>query len=359
MTFPRLRIAVVMVATALALAPLPSETVERWYSSALYPVIQSALTWGSNLVPFALFDILLLVVVGWWVWRFARDISRRQPSVRGWLRVLTGLIARTLTVTAALYVLFLLTWGFNYRRPPITDRLALNPQGVTPEAARQLVLTAIREVNTLYPEAHASVTDEDDTPAVEGSLATAFSRTQAMLAVNAPARPARPKRTLLDPYFTSAGVAGMTDPYFLETLLASDLLPIERPFVVAHEWSHLSGFANEGEANFVGWLTCLRGSALDRYSGWLFLYSEALPGLPRPARTEASALLGAGPRDDLRAIADRLRRHVRPRISNAGWQVYDRYLKANRVEAGGASYREVVRTVLAARFDAAWAPVLK
>jgi hypothetical protein len=61
-------------------------------------------------------------------------------------------------------------------------------------------------------------------------------------------------------YFKAAGVEGMTDPFFLETLVAGDLLPFERPFVIAHEWSHLAGFANEGEANFLGWLTCMKGS---------------------------------------------------------------------------------------------------
>ena len=357
MTIPRLRVAVVALAIALGLAPLPPGAIERQFSNGLYPIVQSGLTGISNLVPFALVDLLLLVVIGWWGWRLTRDVSKGGSKASGWIRVLARLASRTVTLVAAIYVMFLLTWGLNYRRPPLTDRLSPNPEGMTLDAALQLVLTAVNELNALYSEAHASPADA--APIVGGPLASAFARTQAMLAIGTPARPARPKRTLLDLYFTSAGVSGMTDPYFLETLVASDLLAIERPFVVAHEWGHLAGFANEGEANFVGWLTCIRGAALDRYSGWLFLYGEALPGLPRPARTEASARLAAGPRDDLRAIADRLRRHVRPRISNAGWQVYDRYLKANRVEAGAASYREVVRLVLGARFDAQWTPALK
>ena len=35
-----------------------------------------------------------------------------------------------------------------------------------------------------------------------------------------------------------------------------------------------------------------------------------------------------------------------PQVSAAGWRVYDQYLKANRVEAGAASYAQVVRLVL-------------
>jgi hypothetical protein len=42
---------------------------------------------------------------------------------------------------------------------------------------------------------------------------------------------------------------------------------------------------------------------------------------------------------------------VSPRVSRAGWRVYDSYLKANRVEAGTASYDEIVRLVLGARVN--------
>ena len=42
-------------------------------------------------------------------------------------------------------------------------------------------------------------------------------------------------------------------------------------------------------------------------------------------------------------------RDVNPRVSAAGWQIYDSYLKANRIESGAASYAEVVRLVLGVR----------
>ena len=58
-------------------------------------------------------------------------------------------------------------------------------------------------------------------------------------------------------------------------------------------------------------------------------------------------------------IADRVRQHVNPRVSAAGWRVYDRYLKANRVEAGTASYAEVVRLALGVRFGPDWTPLRK
>ena len=163
--------------------------------------------------------------------------------------------------------------------------------------------------------------------------------------------PAQPKHTLLDWYFRRAGVDGMTDPFFLETLVARGILPFERAFVVAHEWSHLAGIADEGEANFTAWLACVSGSDANAYSGWLFLYGELARAVPASDRAALATSLGSGARADLRAIRERYLRDVNRRVSDAGWRVYDSYLKANRVQAGTASYDEVVRLVLGLRVN--------
>jgi hypothetical protein len=70
-------------------------------------------------------------------------------------------------------------------------------------------------------------------------------------------------------------------------------------------------------------------------------------------------MLADGPREDLQAIRVRLLQHINPQVSAAGWRVYDQYLKANKVEAGAASYAEVVRLILGTTFDDDWKPQLK
>ena len=99
----------------------------------------------------------------------------------------------------------------------------------------------------------------------------------------------RPKRTLFNFYFTRVSIDGMTGPFFLETLANGTLLPFERAATVAHEWSHLAGYADESEANFVGWLVCMRGPAPVQYSGWLSLYGTVVGALPRSDRDELIA----------------------------------------------------------------------
>lgn len=333
---------IVAGACSAAVLPLPADAVERWYSSGFYPMLQRVLTSGSNLLPFALLDILIAAVPIAWLIFAGRDISRSARRLHavarwGW---------RAAVAAAALYLCFLLAWGLNYRRVPLERKLGYDTNGVTSNAARDLALRAASRLNTLFADAHA---DPLSGATIDPVLSAAFARATQELGATGTTVPGRPKRTLLDLYFRPAGVAGMTDPFFLETLIETDLLAVERPFVVAHEWSHLAGFADEGEANFAGWLTCVRAGAAGQYSGWLFLFGELVNSVPRADRAALVASLGEGPRSDLRAIAARLARDVKPAVSAAGWRVYDEYLKANRVEAGAASYAQVVRLVLGTR----------
>lgn len=346
-----IRAVLVAAAAGAALLPLPSAAVDRWYSERLYATLQPLLTSLSNLASFALLDLLMAVVGVAWIALAARDLASAPRRRRGARRI----FARTLVWCAALYLLFLAIWGLNYRRTRLRDALPYDASAVTADAAREAGTLAGARLNALHDAAHAA--GWPASAAVDANLADGFARAVRDAGIARDVVPARPKRTWLDWYFRRAGVDGMTDPFFLETLVSGSVLPFERPFVVAHEWSHLAGIADEGEANFAGWLACVRGSPANAYSGWLFLHAELARAVGASDRAALSTALAAGPRADLRAIRDRYAREVNPRLSAAGWGVYDSYLKANRVEAGTASYDEVVRLVLGVRVNGA--PVLR
>jgi Protein of unknown function (DUF3810) len=338
------QIVIVALAAVVAVAPLPPEAVERYYSNSVFPAIQRVVTQASNLTAYALVDGLIVIGL---IGLVAITLRRSAGARSRWVAALLWL-AR-LTVAAALLVLvFYLAWGLNYRRVPLIRKIPFDAQAISAEAAKALALRTVGEINTLYPAAHTYASTTVD---VDPSLSAGFAEAQRAVGVVHPATPGRPKNSILDWYFKAAGVSGMTDPIFLETLVVSDLIPFERSHVIAHEWSHLAGFVDEGEANFVGWLSCMKASPAARYSGWMFLYTELVSALNDADRKEVTSRLDFGPRADLLSAAERIRRDVKPVIANAGWMVYDRYLKANRVEAGRASYAQVVRIILGVRHD--------
>ena len=286
----RARSLVLLVVTALAaLAPLPRWAIERWYSNGFYAAIQPAITFVSNNVPFALFDALLISVSAAFVVIGARDLFG-SSKLRGTARIL----ARTAVWGAALYLALLVVWGFNYRRERLADRLPFDASAVNQAAVARLASAAVERLNALHPLAHAEGWTRASV--VDPSLAGAFERVLRLTGASGRVVAGRPKHTIFDWYFRRAGVSGMIDPYFLESLVAGDLLPVERPFVIAHEWGHLAGLADEGEANVVGWFVCLQATPASQYSGWLFMTRRRSARCPPPTAWPwhpASALVRA------------------------------------------------------------------
>jgi len=336
-----MRLLLIGLAATLAVVPTPTAWVEALYSRQLYLLSQNLLTPISSLTGVALFDLLLAAAVVALPWWWVRALRRAAPDGR-W-RAVGQMSLNTVAIAAATYLVFLLIWGLNYRREPLTAKLDYQPDRVSSRALAGLANEAVERLNTLHPQAHAQPwSDLDELPA---RLGPAFEQVQRDLGVSRTAVTGLPKPTLLTPYFKRAGVDGMINPFSLEVLVNSTVLPFERPFVVAHEWAHLAGYANESEASFVGWLTCLSGDAGSRYSAWVFLFPHLLRHLGREQRDRLWQEIDAGPMEDFRAVSDRVSQAV-PLVRNGANRVYDRYLRANRVDDGIASYGAVVDLVL-------------
>jgi hypothetical protein len=336
----------VALALALAVLPVPAWWVERWYSRGLYGRVQPIVSRVSQLAPLALLDVAvlaLLAVFAWWSIRFYRTA--------GVAAMARPLALRFLVTASVVYLWFLLAWGMNYRRVPLSAQLQYDASRLTREHAVEFARRAVEQANALQAAAAAA-------PADDSSLLEALAVVKRQLGLGGRPTPAWPKRSILELYFRRAAIDGMTDPFFLEIIINPDVLPSERPFVLAHEWAHLAGFADESEANFVAWLTCIHGSPAARYSGWLSAFQHVAGGLPGEDRRALAAALSSAVAADLTAERARFARSSE-RVRLVARGAYDRYLRANRVEEGIASYNAVVRLMLGASFDAQWNPRLR
>lgn len=345
--------AVIVLAAGAALLPIDGGRVERFYSAQIYPVVQQTVTPVSNLVPFALFDVLtlmagvgLMVVLTRGVRRALRQ-RRVQPLLQSTLALASG--------AAVAYLLFLGLWGMNYRRVAMADRLILDRDAPTTEQVVALGVESVRHMNELHERAHRAGWETD--PRRNETLVTSYAFVQERLSGEAFAVPGRLKWSIYGPYFRWTSVDGMVDPFALEVLANPDLLPFERTFVAAHEWAHLAGFADEAEANFVAWLMCVRANVAAQYSAWLSLYWQIAGEVGADDRKRLWDQLAEGPRADIQAITDRVLRGQLPFLRNASWRVYDQYLRANRVEEGIRSYGQVITLIHRSRFDDGWVPV--
>jgi hypothetical protein len=331
----------IAVAAALAFAPPSAQTVERFYARWLYPSLQANLTALSNRAAWPLFDLALGIVIallagGWIYW------LRRTRRERWFKPIGRGLFA-TLAGASIVYLWFLAAWGLNYARPPLESVMPFDASRITPRAVRALAEHAVRQANRTHAAAHAAgFPGIHDRPA---ELAEALHQVERELGRPRPTLLAQPKSSILSPFYRASGVSGQLAPLFLETLLNPDLTGPERPAVLAHEWAHLSGFAPESDASFVGYLAALRAGPAAEYSVWLDLVAEAANQLQAVTARLVLESLADGPRRDHQAIRERLKARVQP-VERVAWSTYDQMLKSQGVEAGVRSYSRVIQLLI-------------
>jgi len=345
--------ALAAAAGVVALAPIPATAIDRWYSGGLFPLVQPTVTAALNTVPVALFDLALVGSVAYAGWLAAAVVRARKGARpgRAWQSALAAIV-----LCATAYLWFALLWGLNYRRTPLEARFVRTAPRAQPSAVAGLGARAAAQLNALHGRAHAEGWTQEEWR--DAGLRQAFADTLRALEHGSAVEPGRLKRSVIGPYFRWTGVDGMISPFTLEVLANPDLLPFERPFVAAHEWSHLAGYADEAEASFVGWVTCVRARVPAQYSGWLFLLWQVRAEVSSAERERLDRSLDPGPREDMAAVAARVRRGARPQLRRVSWAAYDQYLKANRVDEGVRSYSRVLELLATTRFNDEWVPAI-
>lgn len=329
------------------LFPPPADWVERAYVNGGYPVWESVAFSITHPLPWSLGDVAALAAVAAIAWLVVRFVRRRRFTMRDTAMLLLDCAA----IAASYAVWFELSWGWNYARAPIEARVRFDASRVTPQAASALRDRAMAQMNALAPAAHARAALPVDLDLLRAAWVPAVQRAGDRWTP----RVGPPKPTVANPFMLATGTSGFINPLTLNVALASDLLWFERPFDMAHEWSHDAAYAREDEANYLAIVTCLRsGDPAVQYSGWfeLFLY---LPQKRHYDRRDFGPLVWA----DFKALRERNARHINVILAHWTWRTYNAYLKSNRIASGVANYDEVTRLMLGVPLDAAGLPVLQ
>jgi hypothetical protein len=340
--------ALILLAFVVTSAKIPTAAFERIYANGVYAWMNATFVPLANRVPFAVGDLEALLVVMLAAGGTIAVLRRaREPR---WVTLLQ-LLAHAAALAAVIVIAFNLLWGWNYRRAPVAARVDYVAARVTATAVSAFADRIAGILNHDAGPAHERMRTES-AAAMRAELARDFLPVVARLGDAWPVAVTVPKTTLADRVYEMAGVGGQYDPFAFETLLNASFLPYEIPRALAHEWSHAAGFGDEGDANLIGTLACLRSSdPLIRYSGAYWTYGE-LPESDRRRIHLAPAVVA-----DFNAGRDRFLRYYNPRLFDISWSFYDRYLRANGVAGGVVSYSRFIQLLVGTAFDASGLPL--
>jgi hypothetical protein len=324
----------------------PSQAwIERAYANGGYPGWERVAFAITNPVPWSLGDVAGLAGIVAIVWRVVAFFRTRKRTWSVFGRALLDVAA-----ILALYVIwFDVSWGWNYARGPLETRLQFDASRVTPQAAVALRTRAMAEMNRLAASAHARAHDGVELAALRAAWLPVVQRFgDSWSPMVGPAKP-----TITNPFMEATGTSGYINPLSLTVQTAGDLLWFERPFDMAHEWTHVGAFAREDEANYAAILTCLRSDdPVVQYSGWLELFFY-LPPKAHYRRREFVPLVW----QDFAAIRRRDSRHINVLLAHWTWRTYNAYLKSNRIASGVQNYNEVTRLILGIPLDGGGLPL--
>jgi len=335
----------IALAIAAATAPLSRDFIENGYANGFFAALNQALVPLTNRVPFAVGDLEAILAIALLLFGWIRTL-RRAPRTRR-ARTVLALLAHTAGWLALALIAFEALWGWNYRRETVVQRIAFDEHRVNAASVAAFSKRIVGILNGDVAAAHAETLDR-------AKLYDAFAPIVARLGDRWDVAVTVPKTTMLESYYEAAGIGGMYSPYSFETLLNSSFLPFEVPRALAHEWSHAAGFTDEGDANYIGTLACLRSSdPLIRYSGAFWTYFDLPDSERRRLRLDPRVVA------DFNASHDRFLRHYMPQVFAIQWRFYDSYLRTSGVHGGVASYGYFLRLLVGSELDAAGLPRLR
>lgn len=160
----------------------------------------------------------------------------------------------------------------------------------------------------------------------------------------------KPKKLLLSQLLSYQGLSGIYLPFTIEANYNGDMVPYNIPFTMCHELSHLRGFMQEEEANFIAYLACEQSDRSDfQYSASLMAWIYASNQLYKNDPDEYELMragLSKQARADLKANA-MFWDTYEGTVSEIADKVNDTYLKANGQQDGVNSYDRMVDLLVA------------
>ena len=348
------------------------------YTTRIYPIIGSLLSPISGLFPFSVGDIFIALSIVWVFFYPIYEIKWRKQLAKRFFflaakrgsypkkKVVFGRVAEYLLWV---YAWFYIAWGLNYSQPNIYCRTGMKPVEVSEAKFREFAYRYADSINYLSEERRVKseetafddqresqfngMVDDGLKNRVRDAVLKGYNEIGAKEGINAPFNQHPHAKTMLfTPLSSMSGVTGSMGPFFCEFTLNGDIRPHDYPAIYAHEFAHLLGIANEGEANFYSYIVCTASSdKAVKFSGYYHIFFHVLRNVFDILGEKEGEKFLKYIRPEIIQLAKSDRNYwlsKRCKVLDAAQDfIFDLYLRGNHVAEGRKSYSGVVGLILA------------
>lgn len=325
-----------------------------WYGFNVYPVIVRIFAGINNIFPFSLAEVLiilgvlaLLFLIGYFIFRIIKGKGER-------LRFLLASLSTVLLILSAILFLFVFGCGINYHRKPFSEFSGLTLEKYSKEQVYETLVHVIAEVNELSREIEL---DENDLCVIPDGITAKASDAMYNLSETYPVLDTfypNAKAVMLSELMCYGRITGVFTPFTIEANYNYIDTSESIGHTICHELSHLSGFMQEEEANFVAYLACRESDdPYLRYSGYYSVMNYLLNAYAGVATGEeymnALYLINSATYSQM-VNASEFWDKYETDFGEVAETINDTYLKVNDQDDGIKSYGRVVDLVIADYF---------
>ena len=351
----------VLLALAANQLAARSSAFANAYSHYVYRVLSLGIGSVTGLLPFSVVELLLYATILFVLFDFVKQL--RRAICAGVARPLRRFLGHLFPILSALLVLYVFLCGINYHRTSFSQEaglsVTLDEHGTVYNEADLIALCdyLVTEINDTEAQLDVSfIGQTTETPKASAAWLWHAGRTGQRAMEKLGQRYSRlsghypfPKPILNTWLLSVQQTTGVYSPFTVEANYNRDIAYYDIPFTICHELSHLRGYMQEEEANFIGVLATIGADDLYfNYSGYVSAWVYAGNALARIDNTAFATLYS---RINARTRQDML-------YNNAYWQQFegkpaeaheqlnDAYLKLQGQTSGVRSYGHVTDLML-------------
>ncbi len=312
----------------------------------------------TGMIPFSLMEAeicLLAALLIYWIIRLVLKAKEGKDAV---LKYFCSVLKSLVSISCAVFFLFSVFSGTNYYREGFAEKTGLEVRKSSVSELYSLCEHLLSEAEKsgaqLYRgEDNITVFDEENFSMASEARAEfeKFAANYDFMEMGF-GKFGTPKPVFFSEVMAYLRISGVYSPYTFEANINTAGPDFLRGSTMMHEQSHLRGFMNEAEANFIAYLACEKSdSAYFRYSGncLALLYSmNALYSADYELWYELRMRYPDYISADMAAQNAYIAAHD-TKVAEVSDAVNDTYLKLNDQQDGTRSYGKMVDLLLAYR----------
>ena len=359
--------ALLFISVILMLVSLKVNGFAQWYATHIYPLLVSVIGRISGFFSFSLCEIFIYILLIWLIYTLVQAIRKKsslskknkedvslpylnmetEDSKKSYL---ISWVSGVLLGAVFLIFLYVICCGINYRRTSFSEESGIIPIEYSAEELKEICVQLTGELNELSDQILRNEEGIMVLSVDEGEQAISAMRSLGEEYESLSGYYPRPKKLIVSELLSYQGLSGIYLPFTVEANYNGDMIPYNMPFTACHELSHLRGFMQEDEANFIAFLACIRDENIDfQYSGYMLGWTYCMNALYRmddESWQEVRGLLDKTIEKDLLANNE-FWDHYEGVVSEVSNQMNDLYLKANGESEGVQSYSRIVELIVA------------